>query len=246
MSALWTFLSLASAVLIAALGELVSDEIRARLDRIPFALLAVAARRLSAGQRADLHEQAWLPELHHILRGDQAMPITRLIRGTGFALGLWFAAPRICRELEDVPAGHPAAGLDSRPDLLALKPVEFEHLVRELFTKIGLRTWVTQPSRDSGINVVAVNDHPILGGLCVIQAKRYSKAVGIGAVEALAGVMADKHAAKGILITTSWATKDGRDFAARHGRIEIIEGQQLRYLLREHLGLDVMIRPPRS
>jgi len=25
------------------------------------------------------------------------------------------------------------AGLDSRPDLLALKPVEFEHLIRELF-----------------------------------------------------------------------------------------------------------------
>jgi restriction system protein len=29
------------------------------------------------------------------------------------------------------------AGLDSRPDLLALKPVEFEHLIRQLFENIG-------------------------------------------------------------------------------------------------------------
>ena len=38
-------------VLVAAVGELVSDEIRARLDRIPLALLAAAARRLPAELR---------------------------------------------------------------------------------------------------------------------------------------------------------------------------------------------------
>ena len=41
-----------------------------------------------------------------------------------------------------------AAGLDSRPDLLALKPVEFEHLIRELFEAVGMKFWVTQASRD--------------------------------------------------------------------------------------------------
>jgi hypothetical protein len=248
MSVIWVFLSLASAVLVAALGELVSDEIRARLDLIPFALLAAAARRLPASQQAGLHDQAWLPELHHILRGDQATPITRLIRGTRFAIGLWLAAPRICRELGGARAGQQLVSEDiagSRLDLLSVGLVEFEHLVRELFTKIGLRSWITQASRDNGVDVVAVNDAPILGGLCVIQVKRHRKVVGIDAVRALAGMVADKHATKGILVTTSWVSKESRDFAFRHGRIEIIEGQQLKYMLKEHLGLDALIGLPR-
>jgi restriction system protein len=89
------------------------------------------------------------------------------------------------------------AGLDSRPDLLDLKPVEFEHLIRQLFETIGMKSWVTQASRDEGVDGVAYNDDPIVGGLCVIQAKRYSKIVGLEAVHALAGVMEDKHALGG-------------------------------------------------
>jgi len=246
---IWASLSLALAVLVAALGELMSDEIRARLDRIPFALLAAAARRLPADQRADLHQQAWLPELHHILRGDQAMPITRLIHGTRYAVGLWLAAPRIGRELNPSPERRQMdviAGADRRLDLLALKPVEFEHLIRQLFETIGVKSWVTQASRDGGVDGLAINADPILGGLCVIQAKRYSRMVGLEAVHALAGAVADKRAAKGILITTSWVGKATRDFVARNGRIEIIDGCHLKYLFKEHLGKEVVISLPKS
>jgi restriction system protein len=137
-----------------------------------------------------------------------------------------------------------AAGLDSRPDLLALKPVEFEHLIRELFEAVGMKSWVTQASRDEGVDGVAVNEDPVVGGLCIIQAKRYSKIVGLEAVHALAGVMEDKHAAKGVLVTTSWVGKASRDFAARNGRIEIIEGRQLKSMLLEHLRLDALIGLP--
>lgn len=138
------------------------------------------------------------------------------------------------------------AGLDSRPDLLALKPVEFEHLIRELFEAMGMKSWVTQASRDEGVDGVAVNEDPIVGGLCIIQAKRYSEIVGLEAVHALAGVMEDKHAAKGVLVTTSWVGKASRDFAARNGsRIQIVEGRQLKYMLKEHLGLDVLISLPK-
>lgn len=107
------------------------------------------------------------------------------------------------------------AGLDSRTDLLDLKPVEFEHLIRELREAIGMKSWVTQASRDEGVDGVAVNEDPIVGGLCVIQAKRYNKIVGLEAVHALAGVMEDKNAAKGVLVTTSWVGKASRDFAAQ-------------------------------
>lgn len=137
------------------------------------------------------------------------------------------------------------AGLDSRPDLLALKPVEFEHLIRQLFQARGLKSWVTQSSRDEGVDAVAVNEDPIVGGLCIIQAKRYSRIVGLEAVHALAGVMNDKAAAKGVLVTTSWVGKASRDFAARNGRMEIVDGRQLKALLRDHLGIDALISLPK-
>jgi restriction system protein len=126
-----------------------------------------------------------------------------------------------------------------------LTPRNFEHLVRALFEAIGLKSWVTQDTRDDGVDGVAVNEDPIVGGLCVIQAKRYSKVVGLEAVHALAGTMEDKHAAKGVLVTTSWVGKASRDFAARHERIEIIEGRHLKSMLLEHLGLDVLISLPK-
>ena len=88
----------------------------------------------------------------------------------------------------------------------------------------GLKAWVTQASRDDGVDGVAVNDDPIVGGLCVIQAKRYSRIVGLEAIHVLAGVMDDKKAANGVMVTTSWIGKASREFAARNGRIEIIEG----------------------
>jgi restriction system protein len=137
------------------------------------------------------------------------------------------------------------AGLDSRLDLLTLTPTEFEHLIRKLFEEIGMKSWVTQASRDDGVDGVAVNEDPIVGGLCIIQAKRYSKIVGLEAVYALGGVMEDKSAAKGVLVTTSWVGKASRDFAARNGRIEIIEGRHLKSMLMEHLGLDVLISLPK-
>ncbi|WFE54745.1 restriction endonuclease [Micromonospora sp. WMMD1155] len=133
------------------------------------------------------------------------------------------------------------ASLDSRTDLLTLSPGEFEHLIRRLFESIGMKSWVTQASKDEGVDGVAVNEDPIVGGLCIIQAKRYSKIVGLEAVHALAGVMDHKRAAKGVLVTTSWVGKASRDFAAANGRIEIIEGRNLKHMLKEHLGLDVLI-----
>jgi restriction system protein len=138
------------------------------------------------------------------------------------------------------------AGLDSRPDLLALKPVEFEHLIRELFEAMGLKSWVTQGSKDDGVDGVAVNEDSIVGGLCIIQAKRWSRIVDVESVHALAGVMDDMNAAKGVLVTTSWVGKASRDFAARNGnRIQIIEGRELKHLLREHLGIDALISLPK-
>ena len=137
------------------------------------------------------------------------------------------------------------AGLDSRRDLLTMAPYEFAHLVRQIFEETGMQAWNTEAINDDGVDAVAVNTNAVFGGMCVIQAKRWRNAVGVEAVRALAGVMEDKHATKGILVTTSWVTKDGHAFATRHGRIEIMECEYVKYLCKERLGLDVLISLPR-
>jgi restriction system protein len=46
-------------------------------------------------------------------------------------------------------------------------------------------------------------------------------------------------------VTTSWVTKDGHAFATRHGRIQIMECEEIKYLCKEHLGLDILISLPK-
>lgn len=148
-----------------------------------------------------------------------------------------------------VDAPQVAAGLDSRTVLVDLHPTDFERLVRELFVKMGMQSWVTQASRDDGIDAVAVNPDRVVGGLAVIQAKRYRKVVPAEAVRALWGSMEDKKAGVGILVTTSYFGKWSHDFAYRNERVRLIEGPELKQLIAQHLGRDVIPganEPPRG
>jgi restriction system protein len=47
------------------------------------------------------------------------------------------------------------------------------------------------------------------------------------------------------MVTISWVTKDGHAFATRHGRIQIIECEEIKFLCKEHLGQDVLIGLPK-
>jgi len=91
-----------------ALGDMASEEIRDRLDQLPRAILRLAARRLTPAQRTTIYDDEWVPELTYILKGAEARPITRLITGTWYALGILTKASRIVRhlhrELEKAPS----------------------------------------------------------------------------------------------------------------------------------------------
>lgn len=137
------------------------------------------------------------------------------------------------------------ANLDSRPDLLDMSPTEFEHFIRGLFETMGMEAWNTQASYDDGVDAVATNIDAVFGGLCIIQAKRYSRAVGVDAVRELIGAMDDKRATTGILVTTSWVANEGLKLARRNGRVHIIEGENLKQLCQEHLELDILIGLPK-
>jgi restriction system protein len=121
--------------------------------------------------------------------------------------------------------------------------LEFEALIQNLFTKMGLEARQTRPSRDGGVDCVAWDPRPIFGGKVVIQAKRYKNTVGVSAVRDLFGTLQNEGASKGILVTTSGYGQASFDFA-KNKPIELIDGSNLLYLLAEHAGIEAKIVPP--
>ena len=133
--------------------------------------------------------------------------------------------------------------LDQRPNLMDLSPTEFEALIQNLFTTMGLEARQTRPSRDGGVDCVAWDPRPIFGGKVVIQAKRYKNTVGVSAVRDLFGTLQNEGASKGILVTTSGYGQASYDFA-QNKPIELLDGANLLYLLSEHAGIEAKIMPP--
>lgn len=114
---------------------------------------------------------------------------------------------------------------------------DFEHLIREVFEKEfsvnGGEVKVTQASRDGGVDAVAFDPDPIRGGKTVIQAKRYTNTVGVGAVRDLYGTVMNEGANKGILVTTSDYGPDSYEFISGKPLV-LLNGANLLHMLEKH------------
>lgn len=130
-----------------------------------------------------------------------------------------------------------AGGFDESTNLASIPWEDFEHLIRELFEKEflsrGGEVKVTQASRDGGVDAVAFDPDPISGGKIVIQAKRYTRTVGVSAVRDLYGTVLNEGASKGILVTTADFGPDAYQFA--NGKpLTLMGGSNLLFLLQRH------------
>lgn len=132
--------------------------------------------------------------------------------------------------------------LNSALNLMDLNPYEFERLIVKLFQELGLDAKLTQSSRDGGVDCIAYDVRPIIGGKVVIQAKRYRHTVGVSAVRDLYGTMMNEGANKGILVTTSGYGPDAFNFA-KDKPIELIDGGGLLHYLQE-VGVNARIVMP--
>jgi restriction system protein len=108
---------------------------------------------------------------------------------------------------------------------------------------MGLETRLTQASRDGGVDCVAWDMRPVIGGKVVVQAKRYKHTDGVSAVRDLYGTVLNEGAAKGILVTTSGYGKSAQDFV-QNKPLELITGGELLYLLETHTGTKAKIEAP--
>ena len=86
---------------------------------------------------------------------------------------------------------------------------------------------------DRCVEAVAFDPDPIRGGKYMIQAKRYTRTVGVAAVRDLYGTVIHEGADRGILVTTSDYGADSVNFA-KDKPLTLINGAQLLSLLEKH------------
>jgi restriction system protein len=144
----------------------------------------------------------------------------------------------ISREDKRFVASHEVVNqLNESVNLAAMDWEEFEHLIRQLFEQelkqAGGEVKITQASRDGGVDAVAFDPDVIRGGKTVIQAKRYTNAVGVSAVRDLYGTVLNEGASKGILVTTSDYGPDSYDIA-KGKPLVLLNGANLLNLLEKH------------
>ena len=139
------------------------------------------------------------------------------------------------------------SGLDARPDLMAMSPTEFEHLIRELFDANpsidSVESLVTRQSDDGGVDGVIYIKQPFGRSMTVVQVKQYARSRALGPVHVreLIGSMHQVKAGNGLLVTTSDFTAQARTSARDFGRIELIDGNNLVHMIKELLKKDVLI-----
>lgn len=137
-----------------------------------------------------------------------------------------------------------AVGIDSVQNLLDLDGYEFERLILKLCQAIPEFDEVrrTRERADGGIDLVAVNKTPFVGGRVAIQAKRFAphRKVDIAAVREIIGSISQREFTSGIIITTSTFTSAARQEAERLG-VQLYDGEHLLWLLRNHLHREFNI-----
>jgi restriction system protein len=131
--------------------------------------------------------------------------------------------------------------LSDHQNLMDLPWSAFETLIRDLFKQMGFDTYLTKPSRDGGVDCFAFLQQAVVGMKVVISAKQYRNKVPVEAVRDLAGTIDMERAGKGILVTTSDFTPAGYKLQEQNPRIELINGQGLLALIKNHTGQQMTI-----
>ncbi|MDN4617855.1 restriction endonuclease [Paenibacillus sp. PsM32] len=99
---------------------------------------------------------------------------------------------------------------------------QFEHYLGQLFKLQGYNATVTQAQGDYGADLVLNKD----GKRIVVQAKRYSKNVGLKAVQEVYGAIAHYKASAGWVVTNSRYTPQARTLA-RSNNVRLVDREEL-------------------
>jgi restriction endonuclease len=106
------------------------------------------------------------------------------------------------------------ARLKADPELLrGLPPRKFEEVVAELLERQGYSIELTPASKDGGFDMYAAKNESLGQFLYLVECKRYTPPnnVGVQIVRGLHGVVQQKRANAGIIVTTAFFTKGAKE-----------------------------------
>ncbi len=99
-----------------------------------------------------------------------------------------------------------------------ITPRAFEELMAEVFDSFGYEVELTAPSRDGGVDLIAVRQLQGIPFRLLVECKRYvpPNKIGVGRVRELWGVKSSRSASQALLVTTSYFTRGAEEFQRRH------------------------------
>lgn len=115
----------------------------------------------------------------------------------------------------------------------SLSGVEFENFLCEIFKKMGYSVKTTKASHDYGADLLISKN----GKLTVVQAKCYSKAVGIKAIQEIVGAKNHYNASEAMVATNNYFSKDAEVLALENS-VKLIDRTVIEKLIEK---LDVKI-----
>ncbi|HDZ79386.1 MAG TPA: hypothetical protein ENH39_08820 [Gammaproteobacteria bacterium] len=113
----------------------------------------------------------------------------------------------------------------------SVDPRKFEELIAEMLTERGYEITLTPTSKDGGLDMFAARKDDLGSFLYLVECKRYTppNKVGVSVVRSLHGVVQQKQANGGIVVTSSFFTK---------GAQELQESLPHQMHLRDYLALQ--------
>lgn len=119
--------------------------------------------------------------------------------------------------IEDISSVNTSilSNIAKEPDLIhKCSPREFEELVCEMLDKKGYKVNLTNQTRDGGKDIIIVENNLLGSFLIYVECKHYSpdRLIGVNLVRELYGTISADEATAGLLITSSYFSKDAINF----------------------------------
>lgn len=91
---------------------------------------------------------------------------------------------------------------------------EFENIMAEIYSRLGYEVKKTKSTRDGGKDIIIKRKEIFGDFVYYVECKKYAanRPVGVGILRNLVGTISLDHVNGGILATTSYFTKDARDY----------------------------------
>lgn len=116
----------------------------------------------------------------------------------------------------------------------SLSGVEFEDFLTELFKSFGFATSTTKVTGDYGADLILSKG----GKKCVVQAKRYSKTVGISAVQQIIGAKNHYFADDMMVVTNNYFSAEAKKLG-QENNVKLIDRDTLTKML---IGKNISIK----